>query len=100
MPPKRQTRSGGPPHSAISKPRRLAGGDAHGVDAHVVDATELMSTEGMTTELMPAKLMSTEAMPTELMPTESATQHWRYNHAERGSQCTPSPTYDYQPNAT
>jgi hypothetical protein len=26
----------------------------------------------------------------------SATQHWRYSHAERGSQCTPSPTIDYQ----
>ena len=29
----------------------------------------------------------------------SATQHWRYSHAERDSQCTPSPTNDYH-NAT
>ena len=29
----------------------------------------------------------------------SATQHWRYSRAERGSQCTPSPTIDYH-NAT
>ena len=29
----------------------------------------------------------------------SATQHWRYSHAERASQCTPSPTIDYH-NAT
>ncbi len=36
-----------------------------------------------------------------LYHTGSATQHWRYSrrHAERGSQCTPSPTIDYH-NAT
>ncbi len=28
--------------------------------------------------------------------TRSATQHWRYSHAEQGSQCTPSPTIDYR----
>ncbi len=26
----------------------------------------------------------------------SATQHWRYSHAERDSQYTPSPTIDYR----
>jgi hypothetical protein len=26
----------------------------------------------------------------------SATQHWRYSHAERGSQCTPSPINDFR----
>ena len=33
--------------------------------------------------------------PVRVQP-ESATQHWRYSHAEQGSQCTPSPTIDYR----